>query len=366
MPNGHDVARTLELAGQAIGERLLDGVPLGGSRRSLVLRASRVEAGGTVIVKRFEPEPEPDDGPNGYQREVAGLRLLERTPTLLGSDDAHEIVVMSDIGEHRMLSDLLRGEDADAAWAASLDWARTLGEVLGGSSTAVEQARQELGLRGGDREPTLRRVRAGIEALADAVEIEVPEAVLGELERIGELLRSEASLVVSPGDMCPDNALLTPEGPMLLDLEATTVRPIAFDAAYAAAPFPTCWCVYDQPSGFADALLGAVREGVEGHAPELIGPHWESEVLIASVGWALWMAPVLLRHAVDPDKRMGPADDPALTMRQLLLLRLDWVAERAAVVMPETAALAAHAHGVLQMRWGGGPVPVYPAWAGCC
>lgn len=363
--DGPDIAETLDLAGIALGGPLHDGVPLGGSRRSLVLRATCSD-GTTVVVKRFEPEAEPGGGPNGYQREVVGLRLLGRTPELLAFDDEHEIVVMSDLGEHPMLSDLLRDDDPDAAWTAAVDWARALGEVLGGSRDAVGQGVEQLGARGGDREPSERRVMAGVEALADAAGIAAPEPVLAELARVSALLSSGSSLVVSPGDMCPDNVVLTPDGPVFLDLEATTVRPVAFDAAYAAAPFPTCWCVYDQPPGFTDALLDAIRTGVEACAPDLVGPDWETDVVIASVGWALWLAPVLLRHAVDPVKRMGPPEDPALTMRQLLLLRLRWITEHAVDVLPATTTFVASVSQSLQARWGDGDAPIYPAWAGCC
>jgi Ser/Thr protein kinase RdoA (MazF antagonist) len=172
--------------------------------------------------------------------------------------------------------------------------------------------------------------------------------------------------VLSPGDTCPDNVLLTPAGPMFVDLEGTDVKPIAFDAAYALLPFATCWCVYAQPPGLTDAMLASFTEGVRARAPELITPGWEREVVTASTVWVLWMSSVLLNHTADPERRMGPREAPALTMRQLVQLRLDWVSQRAADVLPVTAALAADAGAALRAGWGELPVPVYPAWDGCC
>lgn len=258
---------------------------------------------------------------------------------------------------------MLRGSDPEVAWEAALGWARALGELLGRSVDLVPDAARRLGTGGGDREPTARRLTAGAQALADASGAVLTAAVLAELAGIHALLTTDRSLVLSPGDMCPDNVLLTPERPVFVDLEATTVRPVAFDAAYVLAPFVTCWCVYAEPDGLTDAMFGAMTDGLRMWAPELVGVAWEEQVVTASVGWALWMTPMLLRHAVDPAKRMGP---PALSMRQLVQLRLDWVAEHAASVVPLTSGFVAEAAAGLRSSWGDLELPVYPAWAGCC
>lgn len=363
---GLDHERTIALAAAALGERLLDAVPLGGSQRSLVLRAVRAGGAGTVVVKRFAPEPEPGQGPNGFAREVAGLRLLEHAPTLLATDAEHEIVVMSDVGSHPTLADLLRGDDPGAAWSAAVDWARSLGEVLGGSHPAATVATTELRSRGVDREPGRERVLSGLEALAAAAGVVVPPDVRAEVDQVHDLLTSDAGLVVTPGDMCPDNVLLTPGGPAFVDLEATTVRPIAFDAAYVMLPFATCWCVYAQPPGLVDEMLVAFSTAVTVSCPGLLGYDWEQQGVVASVAWVLWMAPMLLHYAADAERRMGPPERPALSMREMLLLRLGWVARRAAVSMPATAAFAGQVAAGLRDDWGRLPAAVYPAWSGCC
>ena len=62
--------------------------------------------------------------------------------------------------------------------------------------------------------------------------------------------------VVTPGDFCPDNVIFTGAGPRFVDLEGSSVHHLAMDAAYAATPFGTCWCLFDAPAGFT---TGATR-----------------------------------------------------------------------------------------------------------
>lgn len=364
-PAALDALETLALASVALGERLLDGVALGGSARSLVLRAGRAD-GESVVVKRFAPATDAGPGPTGYAREMAGLELLERTPALLAAADEHQLIVMQDVGDHATLADLLRGDDPDAAWAGAMQWARALGELIAGASAAVGRAAERLGSdpeRAG-REMA-KRLRSGVERLAATAGIEAPGGLVSELTEALRMLMAAGRLALSPGDTCPDNVMLTPDGVMFVDLEGTDVKPMAFDAAYALAPFATCWCVYAEPPGFTDAMLAAFEDGLRARAPELIPPGWDTQVVVAATMWALWMSSVLLNHTADPDRRLGPPEAPAMTMRQLVLLRLDWVAARAVVPMPAAAGFAATAAAGLRRCWGDLDLPVYPAWAGC-
>lgn len=362
-PGPLDTADTLALAGAALGEPLHDGVALGGSRRSLVLRASRA-GGGTVVVKRYPRGEEQATG--GFAREVVGLELLDGTPALLATDPAHRLLVMSDVGDHATLADLLRGDDPDAAWQGALEWAGALGALVADGRDAVERARVRLG-GARDRSSVERaeHARAGLAALAHATGVPANGAAAEITTALGALAAAEVD-VLSPGDTCPDNVLMTARGPVFVDLEATDVRPVAFDAAYAALPFATCWCVYAPPPGLTEAMLDAFAHGVRSLAPELLGEQWRETVVVAAAAWALGMAGVLLRYTDDASRRMGPTDAPALTMRELLLLRLDWVEREAAATLPETATVTASAAAALRATWGELPAPTFPAWSGCC
>ena len=52
---------------------------------------------------------------------------------------------------------------------------------------------------------------------------------------------------LSPADACPDNNLLTDRRLRLIDFEWSEVRHPAWDAAYLAVPWPTCWCSWRIP-----------------------------------------------------------------------------------------------------------------------
>ena len=70
---------------------------------------------------------------------------------------------------------------------------------------------------------------------------------------------------LSPADACPDNNLLLADGCRLIDFEWAEVRHPAWDAAYLAVPWPTCWCSWRIPDATAaralDAYRGAAAEG---------------------------------------------------------------------------------------------------------
>ncbi|MBZ2196798.1 hypothetical protein [Occultella gossypii] len=359
-----DVAATLGLGSAALGRTLTDPVPLGGSTRSLVLRA-RTSDGTSVVIKHFEPDgggATGEDGDGAYRREAAGLAHLDHTPDLLAADPAARLVVMTDAGSAPTLADLLRGADPDVARAASARWARALGDLCGGSSSAVGAVASAIGETADPGIET--RIRAGLDAIARVSGAVVPKGLEAELAVVLGLLEDRGVLVASPGDTCPDNALLEPDGRVVfLDLEGTDVHHPALDAAYALLPFATCWCVYEPPPGFVEDLLTEFTTGLAAHLPEVAAdPRWPGQVRTACLGWLLMMTGILLKYTEDPERRMGPKDSPALTFREHVLLRWRWGTRHLAADFPAATAFLADAVAGVERDWGALRPAGYPAF----
>lgn len=359
---------------------LAPGTELGGSARSRVSRhrvnQAPVQWGSSVVVKTFlAPEAgSPDEADagagahtEGFLRERAGLRYLPGTPALLAEDAPNTTLVMEDVGAAPTLADLLVGDDPGAAWAACLRWARALGAHVVADPEVLQQFRADLG----PAEETNRRLMAalpgaGLDAMVDwgvrhaeAARAEISEAFTGLL---GESTRE----VISAGDTCPDNAVLTEPAVRFLDTEGTAVHPVAIDAAYALQPFSSCWCVFTPPSGLREAMLAEFTAGASGQLPQLAtDPHWPAQVRGAVVIFTVVSAAWLLPSARTKVASIGPAGALAPNHRQLLVSRWRQVIAEAADDFPDTAAAADEAITRALREWGGNGalnLPGYPAW----
>lgn len=125
-------------------------------------------------------------------------------------------------------------------------------------------------------------------------------------------------LAFTPGDTCPDNNLLTPDGLRLIDFESACYQPVFMTAAYCRMPFATCWCVFTLPAGLAEKIEETYRAEVVEAYPELVEDEiWRPGVRRAVALWTVYMTTNLIpRTAKD-----GPAHRtrrPVPTLRQLL------------------------------------------------
>ncbi|HMO10426.1 MAG TPA: hypothetical protein PKB06_02720 [Actinotalea sp.] len=375
-PDGHAgddaAAALLAHAGRLTGWTLTAPEALGGSGRSLVLRCRTGTTGApgmtgapgapgpaTVVVKRFG-----DAFAAEYARERTGLRTLGGTPELLASDDPTLTLVMSDLGEHPTLADLLLGSARAEAWAGAVGWAEALGDLLGAGHAAAPGLAGELRP---DRDELTSVLRRGLDRL---VEVGADEDGAREERRRPAAAETQDLLawltapvprraVVSPGDTCPDNALLTPHGWRFLDLEGTCVQDAAVDAAYAVLPFATCWCVYDPPTDLTTQMLDALSGALGRHVD--LGPDWQHDVLRACAAFVLassgWMWPGALE-----DRQVGGTEVRSPRHRELLTARWRWGAAHLATVTPAIAGLCADADAWAVQAWGGrtpGPYPVF-------
>lgn len=320
---------------------LLPGEPLevvgelGGSSRSVVRRVRAGER--TVIVKEFTAPGE------GWVRERAALSVLPPgapAPRLIGAADSPPTVVLEDAGGGGSVADALLGTDPEAAARAVLSWARTLGtfhRATTGSRAAFRRA-----LAGRAEESTvatdLGSAAAAIAAHGPRLGVDVPGEALAELRGLADLAGPEA---LTPADACPDNNIVTDGGLVLIDFEAAQWRHLAWDAAYLAVPWPSCWCAWRLPSEVAHEAVGVYRAA-------LPVPPSTSDVAAAGVGWAYisvgWFLPLVLAgKKPNPARRMP-------TYRAMIQDRLRQA--RRNTDLPALAGLADRLHEALVDRWG--------------
>ena len=348
---------------------------LGGSTRSTVHRHlldAPHEWGRSVIVKRFLPQLPGANAAMGYDREYVALQHLPGAPSLLHADPQSQLLVLEDLGDHPTLADLLLGADPRWAWEGCLDWARALGGSLRSDPEVLAQARRGLV----DALIQDRQVRAeypvlGMRRLHELTGNRYASAAIAELSDLVEWLEQDSDRhVLGPGDACPDNALMTPEGVRLVDLEGAGIRHAAFEAAYAAEPFSTCWCVYAMPTLLPGKMLEAFTAAAEPALPGLgQDPHWPRQVRGAIALWVAASSIWLLEGAMaDRDLRSGnrAARVQGPPMRALLMSRWRRVLRECADELPDTAAAFDAALTWAQRSWAGSPqldeLAAYPAW----
>jgi hypothetical protein len=108
--------------------------------------------------------------------------------------------------------------------------------------------------------------------------------------------------VFSPGDICPDNNLVTDAGIRFVDFESAGFQSVFLDAAYLRMPFSTCWCVLRMPPGLAAEGESAYRREVVKAFPDLASDAvWEAGVLRGSAAWTIHAMSYLLDRAVSSD-----------------------------------------------------------------
>lgn len=345
-----ETTEILAAASALLGTELTEPVDLGGSHRSTVLRV-RTAVGGTVIVKAHKTQAV-------YAVEASGLRLTDLGPRLLAADPEHRLIVMEDLGDAPNLADLLLGGDEKRARAALIEWAATYGRL------AVQTVGRESELEAPD-EPWVARDMAKLPAFLDGLGIASPPGLDADIEAVSAL-DHDRFRVFSPGDICPDNHLLTAGGLRPIDFEGAGFHSVFLDASYSRMPFGTCWCVFRLPKSFSAEAERAYRDEVVKAYPELADDRiWRPGVRLASVAYVITMADFTVPMVQEEDRPMHRTRMPDSSMRQVLRYRWEVTAvslERAG----ELPAMAAALRGLLAATedWQTGDLPRYPAFSG--
>ncbi|RBQ15455.1 hypothetical protein DP939_35810 [Spongiactinospora rosea] len=340
---------------------LSEPIDLGGSRRSTVLRCRSAD-GRSVIVKAYADEP---DGLRAFAAEAAGLSLGLAGPELLAVDTAVPLLVMEDLGTAPTLADMLLGDDPGAATEALLTWSRGLGRLAAGSTRRHAdllrlRARYDKGVPSREDEAWVAERATGLLALLDAAELPVPAGLPAELKGIASAIGADP-LGFTPGDTCPDNNLLTPDGLRLIDFESACFQSVFLTAAYCRMPFSTCWCVFRLPPGMAERIENAFRAEVATVYPALADDSiWHAGIRRAIVAWTVDMTVALLARTSAEDGPSHRTRRPVPTLRQLLTYR--WETARTLAEFPAFAETMRLLLREVAAGWAVPPMPGYPAF----
>jgi hypothetical protein len=358
----------VDAASRALGRPLTDPVALQEGSWTLVLRC-RDAASGPVIVKAFPPDAE---GASSFAAEAAGLGLATGTglsPDLLAVDRGQLAVVMADLGTAGSLADLLLGDSAPAARAGLLTWAAGCGQLA--AARAGQQAefdRLRAGYAGDSAGDTYwteleQRVREAAER-AGLLGVTAPAGLAGELAIVAAAVSAQQYPVFSPGDICPDNNLVTADGIRFVDFESAGFHSVFLDAAYLRMPFSTCWCVFRLPAEVAASTEAAYRQEVTAQWPELADDTiWQGGVRRAVAAWTMSSMWWLLGRALKGDESLNPEVAVAPHARQLMRHRWQVLAADLETA-GEYPALAALARSLLTATtgWQAPDLPLYPAF----
>lgn len=345
-----ETAEILAAGSKLLGTELTDPVDLGGSQRSTVLRVRRAD-GGTVILKAHAEWI-------GYAAESGGLAFSDIGPRLLGSDPERRLIAMEDLGDAPNLADLLLGGDEKAAREALVEWAAAYGRM----AAASVGRESELTAAGA---PWVEEDARKLPGLLESLEIVAPDRLEADLAAVAEL-DYDRYQVFSPGDICPDNHLLTAEGLRPIDFEGAGFHSVFLDAAYTRTPFSSCWCVFRLPKMFSLEAERAYRREVVAGYPELADDAiWRPGVRLGAVAYTIATSTHLVPTVLEEDRPMHRVRRPMSTVRQVLRYRWDTTAaalERAG----ELPAVAAAFRALLAAtgQWQAADLPAYPAFRG--
>lgn len=343
----------------------------GGSDRSELLRA--VTGNGRPVVLKA-----PLVSGDGPVREEAALRVLTAygvpgVVRLLAAAPRPPVLVLSDAGTGPTLADLLLGTDPAAARAALLSWAGTLGALQAattGLRAAYEAELAALSPLGpvpvDASEGTLADAVGRLRRVLPQLGVSPDEAALAELQGLAaelDVSGAGAPGALTPGDVCPDNAVAGPGGGFtLLDLEGAEHRHVAWEAAYLTVPWPTCWCAWALPPQVAAAALERWRAAVTPALPYVRTAAFDADLARATVGWALVSTSWFLPRALGGDATLDHPNRPARApgRRAALQHRLG-IAAGLATGTP-LGALAAEVHAATVRAWGAEQLAPAPAF----
>jgi hypothetical protein len=357
----------------ALGRPLSGAVRLASSERSVVLRC-RTSAGDSVVLKSYLADRY---GPESLPAEAAGLEFTTGTgvaPDLLAVDPGERLLVMADLGDAPSLADLLLGRSPGPARDGLLSWALACAELAVRTAGRQREFTGLLEKYGGyflGQTPAsgvydwLPRRIGEIPGLLASLSVAVPARLGDDLAQVTALLAPGNFEVFSPGDICPDNNLMT-GGVRFIDFENADFHSVFLDAAYLRMPFSTCWCVFALPEDLAGAAEDAYRQRVAAVFGELADDAvWSRGMRLAMTAWTLHAMTYLLDRGVEADASVNPDASHAPTKRQLLRYRWRTLADeldRAA----ELPAIAALVRQLLSQtdHWQAPDLPLYPAFRG--
>ena len=329
--------------------------------RSHIVRL-RLAGGRTVVLKRGR-----DRAGQAFGVELAALDYLNAMPVpvaprLLGADTDAGVLVMEDLGERASLADSLLAGGRERVQAELIAYAQALGSLHAWSmGRAGELAELRVRHAPGAAAETvwLDAIQRGTRPfLATAAALGLAtRGVADEIDQLRATLSGTSYLGLVHGDACPDNVCLIDGACRIFDFETSGWGPVALDAAYILAPFPSCWCFASLPADVARPAVDAYQARLEAAGIGL-GPEWENLTTAVLAGLIIARGHVLAQ-ALDEDDEWGTT-----TMRPRLLAWLRSFTGRAGDgTLPRLQATASAMDDQLSACWPGLRIPGYPALA---
>lgn len=316
----------------------------------------------TLIVKRY-----PEAGTEWARESTALAVAPSRTPSprLVASSASPALVVMTDAGEGPSVADsLLTGAPTEAAEALG-SFADALAAFHLGTLDAGKSFAAELAGRSGGAVPATAisgyatNAADSLDTWCSRLDVAVPDGALAALAALPDRIAAAGPFALTSSDICPDNNVRTGNGYVLIDFEDAEWRPVAWDAAYLAVPWPGCWCSFGLPPTVADQTMDRYRSAIAERLSYAATPAFAADVALAATGWALIATSWYVGNALGDDP---PQHDEAETpTRRARILRY-LAAVQGAETLPELAELARRLRTELVRRWGEVSLPYAPAF----
>jgi hypothetical protein len=336
----------------------------GGPVESVILKACV----GDERAPYVRGDPTPDGAFRRFCNEWASGEMLGPLglgPQVYAGDPERGVCIEADLGDGETLAARLLGDDADAAKAALIAYARSLADMHRATQGDGARWRDLLGDRGatapgadgGHLITTPWRFAAPIcAAFADELGFAPPARLGADLAAVADAMdRPGEYLAFTPSDCCPDNHYLRGERVVFFDCEGAQMRHALIDATYFLAPFPTCWCCAALPDDLPERLIAAYREGFAG------GSDFEDQLTMALAAWlgaSLGMRAQVNWLEADQPWGLSTARQRVLTLLRQLLARPGLSA-----LMPGLADFVAELERRLSDRWTDvAPMAPYPAF----
>jgi hypothetical protein len=331
--------------------------------RSHIVRLRLADAGGSVVLKRRRSENF-GGRVRGFAAELATLEFLnaEETavaPRLIGA--SADLLLMEDLGPGSSLAHALLARDCAEADLAA--YARALATMHAWSmgraaSFSSVRARRAPSVPTGPEWPD--RVAESKQPLLEvAVRLGLSvEGAAAEIDSLDGLMHGSGYTGLVHGDPCPDNTHIAGGRCRIFDFETAGWGPLALDASYLLAPFPSCWCFASLPALAAGPALQAYRDKMSNAGVEL-DDSWEVALTAVLAGWVVARGAGIGR-ALEKDRDWGTT-----TIRPRVLTWLGSFIDAAARVdeLPRLRSLASALRTVLRDRWPSAVAPSYPALA---
>lgn len=220
-----------------------------------------------------------------FSRDWAGLEFLNQVsdkvhtfPKFYGGNKAHRFILIQDLGEKDVsLVDSLTTYGRDKAIAALHRFVKSLGRFHAASFGKLGKYKEILECVSPNAETLENNFKNTVGEVVDTLEnvqhrydLKLTDNVKKEAESVLQsLFLSNPFLVLTHGDICPDNVFYYEGSPelQLIDFEWSRPRSALLDGTYLRMGMPTCWCAKAIPNDIIESLEQTYRNELQRNIP---------------------------------------------------------------------------------------------------